>query len=106
MSAEERAELKKRQIEAEFIRYKLARRQKQMREGGENEINDQGEYRCFYFICIIWIIGVTKVRPEDEVEFKVAAKAREKFNKIDSKVQPREAKVTAVIIKKLFCLHR
>jgi hypothetical protein len=78
MTAEERAELKKRQIEAEFIRYKLARRQKQMREGENAEVDDQS--------------GAAKIRPENEVEFKVAAKAREKFNKIDAKAQSKEAK--------------
>ncbi len=32
MTPEERAELKKREIEAEFLRYKLARRQQQLRD--------------------------------------------------------------------------
>ncbi|CDR32784.1 LIM zinc-binding domain-containing protein [Caenorhabditis elegans] len=78
MTAEERAELKKREIEAEFQRYKLARKSAKAQEEvvGEEEANK----------------GYNPL----DVEVKMAGKAREKFRQIDasgaSPVLPQQSK--------------
>uniref|UniRef100_A0A1I7UV16 LIM zinc-binding domain-containing protein n=1 Tax=Caenorhabditis tropicalis TaxID=1561998 RepID=A0A1I7UV16_9PELO len=67
MSAEERAELKKREIEAEFQRYKLARKNAKVQEENEEGVAE----------------GAKAYNPA-EVEVKMAGKAFEKFRQIDA----------------------
>ncbi|ULT93455.1 hypothetical protein L3Y34_003148 [Caenorhabditis briggsae] len=66
MTAEERADLKKREIEAEFQRYKLARKSAKAQEEEEGAA------------------GVEKAYNPAEVEVKMAGKAFEKFRQIDA----------------------
>jgi hypothetical protein len=69
MTPEERAERKKKEIEAEFLRYKLARKiqaKKAKEEQGEEEEPEHDD------------------KPHLDVEIKMAGKAREKFKNIES----------------------
>ncbi|EGT54004.1 hypothetical protein CAEBREN_32816 [Caenorhabditis brenneri] len=68
MTAEERAELKKREIEAEFQRYKLARKSAKAQEEAEGGAQEEG----------------SKGYNPAEVEVKMAGKAFEKFRQIDA----------------------
>ena len=71
MTPEERAERKKKEIEAEFLRYKLARKiqaKKAKDEQGE-EAAEAAEH---------------EEKPHLDVEIKMAGKAREKFKNIES----------------------
>ncbi|KAK0398283.1 hypothetical protein QR680_002513 [Steinernema hermaphroditum] len=96
MSPEERAELKKKEIEAEFLRYKLARKlqaKKAKEEAGEVvEGTEEGE------VIEGAEVGSIKDRFEKgqasnvadagrsqlDIEFKMAGKARDKFKEIDA----------------------
>uniref|UniRef100_A0A1I7ZQ79 LIM zinc-binding domain-containing protein n=1 Tax=Steinernema glaseri TaxID=37863 RepID=A0A1I7ZQ79_9BILA len=96
MSPEERAELKKKEIEAEFLRYKLARKlqaKKAKEEAGEVvEGAEEGE------VIEGAEVGSIKDRFEKgqasnvseggksqlDIEFKMAGKARDKFKEIDA----------------------
>lgn len=69
MTPEERAERKKKEIEAEFLRYKLARKlqaKKAQETANEEETED------------------TEDKPHIDVEVKMAGKAREKFKNIEA----------------------
>ncbi|EGT54008.1 hypothetical protein CAEBREN_32820 [Caenorhabditis brenneri] len=68
MTAEERAELKKREIEAEFQRYKLARKSAKAQEEAEGGAQEEG----------------SKGYNPAEMEVKMAGKAFEKFRQIDA----------------------
>ncbi|CAD5225126.1 unnamed protein product [Bursaphelenchus xylophilus] len=72
MTPEERAEKKKKEIEEEFLRYKLARklREKKNAQGGEEEAPA--------------VEGGSGL----DVEIKMAGKARKKFEEIDSNAAP------------------
>ena len=69
MTPEERAERKKREIEAEFLRYKLARKiqAKKAQEAAEEEESE-----------------TTEDKPGLDVEVKMAGKARQKFKNIEA----------------------
>uniref|UniRef100_A0A914ZIM7 LIM zinc-binding domain-containing protein n=1 Tax=Parascaris univalens TaxID=6257 RepID=A0A914ZIM7_PARUN len=113
MTPEERAELKKKEIEAEFLRYKLARRAAAQREAAEQE---QGEGAPASGIEVPTVeLGSIKDRFETgdafkgqetdksqlDVEIKMAGKAREKFKQIDAEGpsptmpnQPKEKRIS------------
>ncbi|WKY07496.1 hypothetical protein Q1695_007172 [Nippostrongylus brasiliensis] len=96
MSPEERAALKKKEIEAEFLRYKLARRaaaeraKQQAEEGeasmvtpGEEGAADVGSIKDRFDKGEAFKTTGADGRPID-VEIKMAGKAREKFMQIDA----------------------
>ncbi|CAD6196757.1 unnamed protein product [Caenorhabditis auriculariae] len=90
MSAEERAALKKREIEAEFQRYKLARRAAAERNAEEEDVKvEAGGNADVGSIKDRFDRGdAFKAQTADEkqidVELKMAGKAREKFRQIDA----------------------
>uniref|UniRef100_A0A914RGZ7 Uncharacterized protein n=1 Tax=Parascaris equorum TaxID=6256 RepID=A0A914RGZ7_PAREQ len=107
MTPEERAELKKKEIEAEFLRYKLARRAAAQREAAEQgapasgievptvelgSIKDRFETGDAFK-------GQETDKSQLDVEIKMAGKAREKFKQIDaegpSPTMPNQPKVKA-----------
>uniref|UniRef100_A0A0N5A3U0 LIM zinc-binding domain-containing protein n=1 Tax=Parastrongyloides trichosuri TaxID=131310 RepID=A0A0N5A3U0_PARTI len=69
MTPEERAELKKKEIEAEFLRYKLARKLQAKKAKEEAEQNPQNE---------------ESTEKKIEIDTKIAGKAREKFRQIEA----------------------
>ncbi|VDM44079.1 unnamed protein product [Toxocara canis] len=104
MTPEERAELKKKEIEAEFLRYKLARRAAAQREAAEQEQTEGVPVSGIEVPTAE--MGSIKDRFEKgeafkaqegdksqlDVEIKMAGKAREKFKQIDA-----EAPATAMM---------
>lgn len=91
MTAEERAELKKKEIEEEFLRYKLARRAAALKEAAEKVDFWQRKFVIHgENICTKLILKAEKGESENaggkqlDVEIKVAGKAREKFRQIDA----------------------
>ncbi|CAD5218947.1 unnamed protein product [Bursaphelenchus okinawaensis] len=70
MTPEERADKKKKEIEEEFLRYKLARKLREKKNNGEEVEVPQEE-----------AVGL-------DVEIKMAGKARKKFEEIDSNATP------------------
>lgn len=89
MSAEDRAELKKREIEAEFQRYKLARKaaalkaQEEAAEAGEEGSADVGSIKDRFDKGEAFKSAANDDKQLD-VEVKMAGKAREKFRQIDA----------------------
>ncbi|VDK81555.1 unnamed protein product [Litomosoides sigmodontis] len=93
MTLEERAELKKKQIEEEFLRYKLVRRAAAQREAVKEVFDDfgieAGEEIQVEAIKNRFERGdySTKNEQEDkqlDIEIKMAGKARQKFQQIDA----------------------
>lgn len=96
MTPEERAELKKKEIEAEFLRYKLARRAAAQREAAERGEAGEGGQQGGVEVPAAEVGSIKdrfekgeafKSQHEDkqlDVEIKMAGKAREKFKQIDA----------------------
>ncbi|VDM54301.1 unnamed protein product, partial [Angiostrongylus costaricensis] len=90
MSPEERAALKKKEIEAEFLRYKLARRaaaeraKQQAEEGNVSSVGPGEDAADVGSIKDRFDKGEAFKKRGVDVEIKMAGKAREKFMQIDA----------------------